>query len=268
MDSRLRGNDGAFNMTQRWKLTIEYDGTPFVGWQKQESDLSVQSAIEAAIHKFCGETVNLHVAGRTDAGVHATGQVAHVDIEKVTDAETVRNAINAHLRPHPVTVVKAEAVSNEFHARFDATWRVYCYKILMNRSPAPAIGAQYVWHVWQDLDVAAMHEAAQHLLGHHDFSSFRSAACQANSPMRTLNRLDVLEVENKLVMGRHIEVWAEARSFLHHQIRNIVGSLKMVGEGKWEPKHIKTVLEAKDRTQAGAMAPASGLYFVRVDYGN
>jgi tRNA pseudouridine38-40 synthase len=168
-------------MTQRWKLTIEYDGTPFVGWQRQEHDLSVQSAIEKAIYDFTGETVTIHVAGRTDAGVHAVGQVAHVDLEKDTTEKTVRDAINAHLRPLPIAIVKAEPVSQEFHARFKALNRVYCYKMLAGRMGAPAIDHNRVWHVTWDMDVAAMHTAAQYLLGKHDFTSFRSIACQARS---------------------------------------------------------------------------------------
>ncbi|MDE2337514.1 MAG: tRNA pseudouridine(38-40) synthase TruA [Alphaproteobacteria bacterium] len=251
----------------RWKLTIEYDGAPFVGWQRQESDPSVQAAIEKAIHDFCGETVTLHVAGRTDAGVHAVGQVAHADIEKETDAKTVRDAINAHLRPLPVAVVRAEPVSDAFHARFGATRRVYCYKILSRRMPAPAIEQGRVWHVTWDLDIAAMRRAAQYLLGNHDFSSFRAAACQAKSPVRTLERCEVIETTQNLSAGQHIEIWAEARSFLHHQIRNIAGALGMAGMRKWEPEEVKAVLEARDRTKnTAAMAPAHGLYFVRVDY--
>lgn len=255
-------------MTQRWKLTIEYDGTPFVGWQRQESDLSVQACVEKAIHDFSGETVTIHVAGRTDAGVHAVGQVAHVDLEKDTNEKTVRDAINAHMRPHPVAIVKAEPVSQEFHARFDAINRVYCYKILMNRWADAALESPYVWHIGRDMDVGAMHKAAQHLIGKHDFTSFRGAACQAKGPVRSLDRCDVVETKHNLTFGRHVEIWAEARSFLHHQIRNIVGTLQLVGEGKWQPDDVKRVLEAKDRTLAGPMAPASGLYFVRVDYKN
>ena len=253
-------------MTQRWKLTIEYDGTEFVGWQVQENGISVQGALEKAFHAFCGETVTLHVAGRTDSGVHATGQVAHVDINRPSTEKEVRDAINAHLRPQRISIVTAEPVSDEFHARYNALRRLYCYKILMNRWAPPAIVAPYVWHVGWDLNVAAMHEAAQHLIGKHDFTSFRSAACQANSPVRTLDRLDVIETKHNLDFGRHVEIWAEARSFLHHQIRNIAGTLKLVGEGKWTPADVKTALEARDRTKGGAMAPASGLYFVRVDY--
>lgn len=253
-------------MTQRWKLTVEYDGTPFVGWQRQESDPSVQGAIEDAIKAFSGEAVTLHVAGRTDAGVHAVGQVAHFDLKKDWSEKTVRDAINAHLRPKPISIVKAEPVDAEFHARFGARHRVYCYKIISGRMATPALAHERVWHISWELDVAAMHKAAQYLLGNHDFSSFRAAACQANSPIRTLDRCDVIETQNNLAFGQHIEIWAEARSFLHHQIRNIAGALRMVGEGKWTPEDVKRVLEAKDRTQNAAMAPAHGLYFVRVDY--
>lgn len=253
-------------MTQRWKLTIEYDGTDFVGWQVQENGISIQGSLEKAFKAFCGETVTLHVAGRTDSGVHATGQVAHVDLERPSTEKEVRDAINAHLRPLPISIVKAEPVSQEFHARFKALHRVYCYKILMNRWAPPALAARHVWHVGWDLDVGAMHKAAQHLIGKHDFSSFRAAACQAESPIRTMKRLDIIETKHNLDFGRHIEIWAEAKSFLHHQIRNIAGTLKLVGEGKWTPEDVKTALEAKDRTKGGPMAPSSGLYFVRIDY--
>jgi tRNA pseudouridine38-40 synthase len=254
-------------MTQRWKLTIEYDGTPFAGWQIQENAPSVQAAVEKAIHAFSGETVNIHVAGRTDAGVHAVGQVAHVDLEKATTEKTVRDAINAHLRPLPITIIKAEGVSEEFHARFKALHRVYCYKMITGRMGAPTVDLNRVWHVSWDMDVAAMNTAAQYLLGKHDFSSFRSIACQAKSPIRTIDRCDVIETKHSLSAGRHIEIWVEARSFLHHQIRNIAGALRMVGEGKWAPADVKRALEACDRTKnEAAMAPACGLYFVRVDY--
>lgn len=253
-------------MTQRWKLTIEYDGTDFCGWQWQDNALSVQECIEKAIHGFCGETVSLHVAGRTDSGVHALGQVAHFDLEREADGKTVRDAINYHLRPHPITVVSAEAVSEEFHARFGAIHRVYCYRILMARHAPTVIHMRNTWHVWQDLNLDAMSMAAEHLIGTHDFSSFRAAECQAKSPLRSLDRLEILENKSQLGLGRHIEVWAEAKSFLHHQIRNITGTLKMVGEGKLTPGDVKAILAARDRTKAGVMAPASGLHFVRVDY--
>lgn len=252
-------------MTRRWKLTLEYDGTDFCGWQRQDNVMSVQEAVERAIHAFSGETVTVHVAGRTDAGVHATGQVAHIDLEKESDPKTVRDAINFHLRPHAAAVIKAEPVSQDFHARFSATRRVYNYKILMNRSAPPVLGGRYVWHVWQDLDVAAMNAGARHLLGTHDFSSFRAAECQAKSPIRSLDRLEWIETPGTQ-HGRHITLHAEAKSFLHHQIRNIAGTLKMVGEGKLSPPDVRKILEARDRTKAGVMAPASGLCLVRVDY--
>lgn len=253
-------------MTQRWKITLEYDGTPFVGWQRQEQGLSVQGCIEAAIQKFCGEAVTVHVSGRTDAGVHAVGQVAHFDIEKEADVKSVRDAINFHLRPHPVAVVQAEPVASEFHARFSAKHRVYCYRIVTERRGDMVLDKNRVWHVNIPLDIAAMNRAAQYLLGSHDFSSFRAAECQAKSPLRTLQRLECVEEKDALTAGRHIALWAEARSFLHHQIRNMAGTLKLVGEGKWSPEDVRTALEARDRTAAGPTAPAHGLYFMRVDY--
>jgi tRNA pseudouridine38-40 synthase len=253
-------------MTQRWKLTIEYDGSGFAGWQLQDGPLTVQECVEKAVFGFSGETVRCHVAGRTDAGVHAVGQVAHIDLEKEFEDRAVRDAINFHLRPHPVAVVKAEAVSLDFHARFGAQKRHYCYKIIMGRRPEPVLFHQRAWHVKHDLDLDAMNAAARHLLGTHDFSSFRAAECQAKTPIRSLDRLEISEQKNTPGAGRHIEIWAEAKSFLHHQIRNIAGSLVLVGKGKWNPDDMKTVLEARDRTKAGPMAPAGGLYFVQVDY--
>lgn len=255
-------------MTQRWKLTIEYDGTKYAGWQRQENALAVQECVETAIHKFSGETVVAHVCGRTDAGVHAVGQVAHIDLEKDTDGKTVRDAVNFHLRPEKIAIVKAEPVDTTFHARTGALKRTYCYKITCNRRTETIIDANRVWHFSRDLDIAAMNKAAKYLLGEHDFTSFRAAECQANSPIKTLTRLEFSENKTAIGFGRHLELWAEARSFLHHQIRNMAGSLAFVGEGKWTPEDIKTVLEAKDRTKAGPMAPACGLYFVDVDYGD
>jgi tRNA pseudouridine38-40 synthase len=253
-------------VTQRWKLTVEYDGTPFAGWQRQENALSVQQCVEKAVQRFSGETVTLHVAGRTDAGVHATGQVAHFDLERKSDEKTVRDAINFHLRPHPVAVVKAEPVAPEFHARFSAIYRAYRYKIITGRWAEPVLEQNRAWHVARDLDITAMNAAAKHLLGTHDFTSFRASECQAHSPVRSLDRLEFVENQSELGFGRHLELRAEARSFLHHQIRNITGTLKLVGEGKWQPEDVKTGLEARDRTKAGPAAPACGLYFVRVDY--
>lgn len=253
-------------MTARWKLTIEYNGTDYAGWQRQENAPSIQGAIESAIKSFCGEDVTLHAAGRTDAGVHAQGQVAHVDIARPSTEKEVRDAINAHLRPRGISILTAERAAPDFHARFNALRRVYRYRILMNRFAPPALDHGFVWHVYWDLDLAAMNAAARHLIGTHDFSSFRAAECQAKSPVKTLDRLEVIEREMPFVHGRYVEIWAEARSFLHHQIRNIAGTLKLVGEGKWTPDDVRRALEAKDRTKGGPMAPAAGLCLMRVDY--
>ncbi|MFN7114128.1 MAG: tRNA pseudouridine(38-40) synthase TruA [Alphaproteobacteria bacterium] len=252
--------------TQRWKLTIEYDGTDFAGWQRQDHLPTVQGSIEDAIYKFTGERVTVHVAGRTDAGVHALGQVAHIDLLRKTDEKTVRDAINFHLRPLAVSVLSAEAVSSDFHARFSATWRVYAYRILCSRRAPPALGSNNVWHHPRDLDLGAMNKAASYLTGTHDFTTFRATACQAKSPIRTLERLEFIEDKTSPLHGRHLVLWAEARSFLHHQIRNFAGTLAMVGEGKWQPEDVRAALEALDRTKGGPMAPASGLHLVRVDY--
>jgi len=254
-------------MTQRWKLTIEYDGTDYCGWQRQDNGMSVQQAIEEAIYKFCGENAELVTAGRTDAGVHAMGQVAHVDIERISTFKEVRDAINYHLGEHKVAILNAEQVHPDFHARFDAAKRIYCYRILANRSADSVLNSKYLWHVKHDLDVDAMHQGAQYLLGMHDFSSFRASECQAKTPMRSIDKISVVEVVNPLIpVGKYIEVWVEARSFLHHQVRNMVGTFKAVGDGKLKPEDIKTILEGKDRKKAGETAPAQGLHFVRVDY--
>jgi tRNA pseudouridine38-40 synthase len=243
----------------RWKLTIEYDGGPFVGWQRQANGPSVQAALEDAVFRFTQEEALVQGAGRTDSGVHAMGQVAHVDIEKNVDGDTVRDAINFHLKPNPVSVLSTQVVSGEFHARFSATRRAYLYRIL-DRRPPPAIEVGRVWHVARRLDADAMHEAAQTLIGHHDFTSFRAKDCQASSPMRTLDRLDVYRV------GDEIHINTEARSFLHHQVRNFTGTLKRVGDGKWSPRDVWTALEACDRAAAGETAPAEGLYLMEVGY--
>ena len=243
----------------RYKLTLEYDGGPFVGWQRQENGRSVQAALEDAVTSFCGESVLVEGAGRTDAGVHALGQKAHVDIEKETDAGTVRDALNFHLRGVPVSVLAAEAVREDFHARFSARKRTYLYRIL-DRRPAPAVDKGRVWWVPLALNVDAMHEAAQRLLGCHDFSSFRAAQCQAGSPVKTLDMLDVSRA------GEEVHINAQARSFLHHQVRNFAGTLKLVGEGKWTPGEVAAVLAACDRTRAGPTAPPEGLYLVSVAY--
>lgn len=243
----------------RFKLIIEYDGTPFCGWQRQADRMSVQQALEEAIERFSGERVTTQAAGRTDAGVHALGQVVHFDLGKDWDPFRVREALNYHLRPHPVAVIECSAVGDDFEARFSATARHYEYRILNRRAPA-AIERNQVWHVPVPLDVVRMHEAAQLILGRHDFSTFRSSECQANSPIRTLDLFDV-SGDSEVVA-----ITASARSFLHHQVRSMVGSLKLVGEGKWSPQDFRAALDAADRQRCGPMAPASGLYLTGVDY--
>ncbi|QQR41211.1 tRNA pseudouridine(38-40) synthase TruA [Devosia rhizoryzae] len=243
----------------RFKLTIEYDGTPFSGWQRQSERMSVQQALEEAIERFSGEAVTTQAAGRTDAGVHALGQVAHFDLSKDWDPFRVREALNYHLRPQPVAIVECEAVSGAFEARFSAKARHYEYRILNRRAP-PAIERNQVWHVPMPLDAERMHEAAQLILGLHDFTTFRSSECQAKSPMRTL---DAFAVSGD---SEVIAITASARSFLHHQVRSMVGSLKLVGEGKWSPADFRAALDAADRRRCGAMAPSSGLYLTGVDY--
>jgi len=243
----------------RYRLTIEYDGGPFVGWQRQNEGASIQGALEDAIEKLSGERVTVTGAGRTDAGVHALGQVAHFDLVKEFEAGKVRDALNFHVRPAPISVIAADAVDDEFHARFDAKARHYLFRILNRRSP-PALERGKVWHVSPPLDADAMHAAAQHLIGNHDFTTFRAAECQSQSPVKTLDRLDVSARADEI----HIE--ASARSFLHHQIRSFAGTLKLVGEGKWTPLDVKKALDARDRTACGPVSPPDGLYLTRVDY--
>lgn len=254
----------------RWKFTIEYNGARYAGWQRQEEGIaSVQGTIEQAIFKFCAQKATLHVAGRTDAGVHAKGQVAHIDLadfKRGMEPFEVAKAINAHLRSHKISIVKAEVADGEFHARFHATNKLYRYRIV-NRAAPPALERGLAWHAKRPLDAAAMHEGAQYLLGHHDFTTFRDSQCQAKSPMKTLDRLDVSAFDYDGCGGREIVIEAEGRSFLHHQVRNMVGALALVGEGKWRPADIKTALEARDRTKGGPTAPAEGLYLMRIDYG-
>lgn len=243
----------------RWKLIVEYDGTGFVGWQHQASGLSVQQALEAAIQGFSGETVRAHAAGRTDAGVHALGQVVHFDLAKATGPATVMNALNFHLKPHPIAVLDAEAVDAGFHARISARARSYLYRIVNRRTPL-ALDRNRAWRVGPALDAAAMHAAAQILVGRHDFTTFRAQACQAKSPVKTLDALDVVRV------GAEIHVRAQARSFLHHQVRNMVGTLKLVGEGRWDADRVAAALIARDRAAAGPTAPPDGLYLTAITY--
>jgi len=243
----------------RYRLTIEYQGGPFVGWQRQAEGRSVQGRLEAAIAGFTGEAVTIGGAGRTDAGVHALGQAAHVDLEKDWAPDRVRDAINAHLRPDPIAVVAAQAVPDTFDARFSATARHYLYRIVNRRAPL-TVDRGLAWQVGMALDADAMHAAAQALVGHHDFTTFRSAQCQSASPVKTLDRLTVRRALDE------ITVEASARSFLHNQVRSMVGSLVQVGQGKWRPRDMAAALEAADRTRCGPVAPPDGLYLVRVDY--
>lgn len=255
-------------MTQRWKLTVEYDGSAFCGWQRQEPGIpSVQETVEEAVFAFCQQRVTIHVAGRTDAGVHARGQVVHVDLDldPKYHGYLVVKAINAHLRDHPVSVVAAEIVADDFHARFSARNKLYTYRIVCRTAPL-ALEHQRAWVIHHDLDVAAMNAGAQYLLGQHDFTTFRDSDCQAKSPIKTLGRLDFTEAPYDTAGGRDIRMHTEARSFLHHQVRNMIGTLVLVGLGKWQPPEIGVALAARDRTRAGQTAPAEGLYLMRVDY--
>ncbi|WP_423069234.1 tRNA pseudouridine(38-40) synthase TruA [Devosia sp. CN2-171] len=243
----------------RYRLTIEYDGRPFCGWQRQAGDLSVQQVLEEAIVRFSGETAVTQAAGRTDAGVHALGQVVHFDLEREWDPFKVREALNFHTKPHPVAILTADRVGEAFEARFSAIARHYEYRIL-NRRARPALDSGKVWHVPMVLDADAMHGAAQRILGKHDFSTFRASECQAKSPERTLDVFDVRREAEVIV------VTAKARSFLHSQVRSMVGSLKLVGEGKWTASDFRAALDARDRSRCGPLAPPDGLYLTKVDY--
>jgi tRNA pseudouridine38-40 synthase len=243
----------------RYKLVIEYDGAPFVGWQVQDNGTSVQGVLTDAIAAFSGETVAVQGAGRTDAGVHACGQVAHVELAKAWDTDTVRDAVNAHLRPHSVAVLSAEAVAADFDARFSATRRHYLYRII-NRRADLALDRGHAWRIARPLDATAMQAAAQRLVGRHDFTTFRAAECQAKSPVKTLDRLDVEQA------GEEFRIHASARSFLHTQVRSMVGSLALVGEGRWSVEDLAHALAARDRAACGPVAPPDGLYLMRVDY--
>lgn len=243
----------------RYKITVEYDGQPFVGWQRQDSGLSVQAALEDAIFAFTGERVHVQGAGRTDSGVHARGQVAHFDLVREQPTESVRGAMTFHLKPQPIVVPSVEIVPPEFHARFSASWRRYLYRILNRRTPS-ALDRGQVWHVPVPLDAGAMADAAAILIGRHDFNSFRSASCQAKSSLKTLDLLDVRRD------GEEIRIDVGARSFLHNQVRILVGTLQLVGRGQWSRRDVEEALAARDRTRAGPTAPPHGLCLMEVRY--
>ncbi len=256
-------------MLQRWKLTIEYIGTDYAGWQRQgDQPNTVQQRIEEALAAFCQQHIPIQAAGRTDAGVHASGQVVHFDLDygaRPLTGHTLLHALNAHLRPHPIAIISAERADANFHARFMATNKLYRYRIITRPAP-PVYDGLTAWHRFKTLDVAAMRAGAQHLLGHHDFSTFRARECQAEHPIRTLDRLDITTRPYDPFGAEEVVIEVEAKSFLHHQVRNIVGTLGLVGEGKWMPDDVATALAARDRARGGPTAPACGLTLVRVDY--
>ncbi len=243
----------------RFKLTIEFDGTPFVGWQRQENGPSVQQSLEEAAAALEGKKVIAHAAGRTDAGVHGLAMVAHINLDKELSTDAVMGALNHHLKPAPISILKVERVSSDFHARFSCYRRSYLYRILTRRAPA-ALDHKRVWRVPYDLDVDAMQAGADHLIGKHDFTTFRSTMCQTDSPVKTLETLSISRV------GEEVHIHCAAPSFLHNQVRSFVGTLERVGAGKWQPRKVKEVLEACDRIACGPVAPARGLYFLRADY--
>ncbi|MFL6750846.1 MAG: tRNA pseudouridine(38-40) synthase TruA [Sphingomicrobium sp.] len=243
----------------RWRLTVEFDGEPFMGWQRQDHGPSVQEALEQALFRMTGELATMHAAGRTDAGVHALAMSAHVDLVKTLTEHRLREGVNALVRPHPISVTAVEAVDDDWHARFSCVGRRYLYRILNRRAP-PALDKGKVWHVTVPLDAGAMAEGAEHLVGHHDFTTFRSVACQSKSPVKTLDSLTVERVDDE------IHIRAAARSFLHHQVRSMVGCLALVGRGRWTPEDVKTALDARDRQALGLNAPPEGLYFVEAVY--
>lgn len=243
----------------RFALTIEYDGTPFVGWQRQANGSSVQQSIEEALERLCGERVTVHGAGRTDAGVHAVGQVAHIDLSKNWRTDRLRDALNAHLKPELIAILYVREVNSDFEARFSAIRRHYRY-IIENRRAPLTLALLRAWHVKWPLNVETMHNAAQKLIGRHDFTTFRASECQANSPIRTLKRFDVRR------LGDRIEIDVSARSFLHSQVRSMAGSLEHVGSGKWNAEELSYALKARDRKRCGQVAPPHGLYLMAVDY--
>ncbi len=243
----------------RWKLILEWDGSPFMGWQRQDHGPSVQAAVEQAIHRMTGETVTVHAAGRTDAGVHALAMPVHADIAKHLSPHRLKEGLNALLRPNPIAVLDAQPVADDWHARFSCTGREYLYRIANRRAPL-TLERGRAWRIGPQLSVEAMQEGAAHLVGRHDFTTFRSVHCQSDSPVKTLDRL---EVERQ---GEEILIRASARSFLHHQVRSMVGCLALVGRGQWQPEDIRKALEAKDRAALGLNAPSEGLYFTRAAY--
>jgi len=243
----------------RWRLTIEYDGGPFMGWQRQDHGPSIQQTLEEALERMIGEQTQVLAAGRTDAGVHALAMSAHVDVMKSLTPHRLREGLNALVRPHPISVLEVEPVADDWHARFSCVGRRYLYRILNRRAP-PALDTGRVWNIPVTLDIDAMREGAAHLIGRHDFTTFRSAQCQSDSPVKTLDELDVQKA------GEEIHVTAAARSFLHHQVRSMVGCLALVGRGKWSPEDMRKALEARDRSALGFNAPPHGLYFVEALY--
>ena len=243
----------------RWRLTIEYDGGPFMGWQRQDHGPSVQQTLEEALQKMIGEAGQFIAAGRTDAGVHALAMSAHVDVERELTPHRLREGLNALVRPKPISVIDVWPVAADWHARFSCVGRRYLYRILARRAP-PALDADRVWHIPVPLDVDAMREGARHLIGRHDFTTFRSAQCQSDSPVKTLDWLEVVQASEE------IRVTAAARSFLHHQVRSMVGCLALVGRGQWQPDDMRKALEAQDRSALGFNAPPGGLYFVEAVY--
>ncbi|MDD9798155.1 MAG: tRNA pseudouridine(38-40) synthase TruA [Alphaproteobacteria bacterium] len=246
-------------MSQRFKLLIEYDGTPFCGWQSQKTGGAVQDALARAVVQFCGEKINIFGAGRTDSGVHAYGQVAHITLTKPTDSTIIQKALNQHLKPLPIAILAVEKVADDFDARFSAVKRHYLYRIITRQAPL-VLEANRAWHVPVGLDARAMHDAGQVFIGKHDFTTFRSVKCQAASAEKTIDSLTVTQA------GEVIEIRVAARSFLHHQVRSFVGALKIIGEGKWQIEDMKAALAARDRTACPPLAPACGLYLVKVDY--
>jgi tRNA pseudouridine38-40 synthase len=243
----------------RWRLTVEFDGGPFMGWQRQDHGPSVQQRLEEAIHRMTGESATVHAAGRTDAGVHALAMAAHADIAKPVTEHRLREGLNALVRPEPISVTAVEQVADDWHARFSCIGRRYLYRILNRRAP-PALDRGRVWHIAVPLHVQAMASGAAMLVGRHDFTTFRSAHCQSESALKTLDRLQVRRV------GDEIHIEAAARSFLHHQVRSMVGCLALVGRGQWRPDDIQRALDARDRSELGLNAPPQGLYFVEAIY--